>query len=211
MCSSDLSDASTWPSPVVRSAAISTTRSPVAGSSPVVAAIEAADLLVMSAISYLREATRDTCIAALDAARASGTAVAVDTGSATAILQAGPAQVRRFLDQVDIVLGNDEEVAALTSDQPSGWLGSLPNLVIKHGAGGASWWSNGVAVTRRPSRVTQLVDATGAGDAFNAGALAVIVASGDLVEIPKGVKQMALEAGATAAASACQRMGAWPV
>lgn len=174
------------------------------------AAIERADVLVMSAATFMRPSTREAAIAALDVARAHSTVVVVDTANANAIVDCGPSNVRRFLDQVDIIIGNDEEVASLTSDQPSGWLGSLPNLVIKHGPGGASWWSNGAAVTRRPSRVSALRDVTGAGDAFTAGVMTVLAQHGDFLDIPKPTKQQALEAGATAAAMACEQSGAWP-
>lgn len=173
-------------------------------------AVAGADLLVMSVATFLRPQTRDVAMAALDVARASDTAVAIDTASARQIADCGPALVRRFLDQVDIVLGNDDELAALTSDQPSGWLGTLPNLIIKHGPGGASWWSSGVAVTRRPSRATTVVDVTGAGDAFNAGVLAVLASAGDFFDVTKPTKQRALEQAATAAAAACGQHGAWP-
>jgi sugar/nucleoside kinase (ribokinase family) len=174
------------------------------------AAIESASLLIMSASTFMRPQTRPAALAALDAARAADTVVAVDTSSAAQIGECGPALVRRFLDQVDIVLGNDEEVAALTSDQPSGWLGTLPNLVIKHGAGGASWWSSGVAVTRRPSRTASPVDVSGAGDAFDAGVLGVLALAGELIEISKATKQRALESGAATAAQVCSQRGAWP-
>ena len=53
----------------------------------------------------------------------------VDTANANAIVDCGPSNVRRFLDQVDIIIGNDEEVASLTSDQPSGWRVARPGCL----------------------------------------------------------------------------------
>jgi sugar/nucleoside kinase (ribokinase family) len=174
------------------------------------AAIEQADVLVMSTTLYLRNETRDLSLEILDIARATDTAVVVDAADATAIRDAGPMNVRRFLDQADIVVANDEEVAALTSDQPAGWLGSLPNMVITHRAGGASWWSNGTPVARKSAAPVDIVDTMGAGGAFLAGVIVVLSDSGEFIDINKSTKLRALELGVSVAATACSQEGPWP-
>lgn len=173
-------------------------------------AIAGAEVLIGNLRSYLRPETHDVALHALAAAREADTVVVMDVAEAALIAAAKPKHIRRYLDQVDIILANDEEVSALTADQPKGWLGSLPNLIIKHGPGGASWWSHGEPVARRSAASADVVDTTGAGDAFCAGLVATLALVNEFVEIRGRNKNAALENANAVAGQACRQLGAWP-
>ena len=74
-----------------------------------------------------------------------------------------------LLEHVDVVLPNEAEAGAL-ADQ---WAGYPGELVVKRGAHGATWQQAGhpgLSAAAPPG--VAFVDATGAGDSFNAGFLA---------------------------------------
>lgn len=66
-------------------------------------------------------------------------------------------------DELDVVSGADDPVAELLA-------GGVPEVVVKHGAGGATSHTATGAV-HRPARTVPVVDTVGAGDAFVAGLL----------------------------------------
>ena len=146
--------------------------------------LDGCDWLHLSAYSLLAEPVWAAALAAVGAARASGTRVSLDLSSTTAIEQYGAAEFRALVIRLspDLIFGTRAETALL---------GPLPaaKVVTKLGA-------DGVLVGGRhyPALTVQAVDATGAGDAFAAGYLV-------------GGVQLGLEAAARAVAT----MGAMPV
>ncbi|CAB4343317.1 MAG: hypothetical protein F2839_06270 [Actinobacteria bacterium] len=173
--------------------------------------IRVSDVLVMSAYTYLRQETRELAAHIINVARENDVPIVIDAASSAPILEMGAVNARRFLDQADIIFANDDEMAALTSDLPQGWLGSIPNIVIKHGARGASWWSNGQIVSKRPARKTTVVDTTGAGDALLAGVVSALAGAKMFIDIPQEIKAEALDYGLVVASKCCAQVGAWPV
>ena len=95
----------------------------------------------------------------------------------------------------DLLLPNADEAAVLGEER----LRAIAReTVVKHGAEGATW-SDGNREVRVPAVPAEVVDTTGAGDAFAAGLLGVW---------PAGEPAAALEAGAALAATIVAREGA---
>ncbi len=76
----------------------------------------------------------------------------------------------------------------------------VPELVIKFGASGATWTDGIKSIAERALRLDEVIDTTGAGDAFAAGFLSVW----------PGDPQAALQAGARLAAQAVVQPGGRP-
>jgi ribokinase len=135
----------------------------------------------------LRAGSRAAALEAIARARAAGMTVSVDPSS-WALLEAGA------IPPVDLLLPNEQEAAVL------GRL-AFPEVVVKRGAAGARW-TDGTTTIEVPAQPAQVVDTTGAGDAFAAGLLTARLAGAGPRE--------ALEAGCRTAAAAVARVGARP-
>jgi sugar/nucleoside kinase (ribokinase family) len=142
------------------------------------------------AIGYtlLRRGSGPGAIAALDRACGAGMTVSVDASS-WALLAPGA------LPPADLLLANEDEAARL---EPIAGFGEV---VIKRGAAGARW-TDGRETIEVPAQAAEVVDTTGAGDAFAAGLLSARLAG-------VGPRE-ALEAGCRTAAAAVARVGARP-
>ena len=175
-----------------------------------VQAIKVASVLVMSAYTFMRPQTHSLALQALEIAKASSTRVVIDAASSAPIRSWGADRVREFLGQADLVLANDDEIAALTEDGHESWLHSLPNIVIKHGPGGASWWSYGELHTQLPAQDISVVDTTGAGDALCGGLVARMVMFADWEQVSDADRKAALESAISTASECCTHIGAWP-
>lgn len=176
----------------------------------VMTAVREAQVVIGSLRSYLRPETHAAAIELLAAAREADTVVIMDAADAALIAAAKPKHIRRYLDQVDIIVAGDAEVSALTSDQPKGWLGSLSNLVVRHLPGGSSWWSHGEPVARRPFDPVGAIDSTGTTAAFTAGLVATLALVSEFTEIRGRNKNAALDNGNAVAAQCGRQLGAWP-
>lgn len=162
-----------------------------------------ADWLCMSGYALLRAATRAWAVEALTAARERGWSIAVDAASAAPLAEFGAAA---FLDVIGtdvVLLANEDEARVLTGiadpTEAAAVLASrVGSAVVKRGAAGVVWSTHGesVAVAAVPAEV---VDTTGAGDAFAAGFLAA-----------DGAGAHALRAGVDLAARAVTQVGARP-
>jgi sugar/nucleoside kinase (ribokinase family) len=131
--------------------------------------LESATWLFLSGYSLMRTPDPQRLVEIAAVARAHGTRVAVDLSSAAMLSRFGG---REFFDlctalRPAVVFGNDAEWSA---DHGSFGAGGSTVLVLKHGAGGASFVIDGVVDERRPVR-GPVVDVTGAGDALAAGFL----------------------------------------
>jgi sugar/nucleoside kinase (ribokinase family) len=145
--------------------------------------VEHGDHLHVVGYALLRDGPRASALAAIDRARAAGVTVSVDPSS-WALLRVGA------IPPVDLLLPNAAE-AALLSDHPAG------TLVTKLGPDGARWGD-----ARVPAEPVEVVDTTGAGDAFAAGFLTARLGGAGPRE--------ALEAGCRLAARAVAQVGARP-
>ncbi|WP_213815509.1 PfkB family carbohydrate kinase [Glaciihabitans sp. dw_435] len=141
-------------------------------------------------------------------ARALGVEVSIDPGSAGFLADFGP---RAFLDAIrgtSIIFPNLEEGRQLTG-QHDPWLittqlaRTFPVVVLTLGDGGVIVARGGQHPTRVAAVDLEVVDPTGAGDAFAAGFLANWVVTGD--------PMLAAAAGSQVAAKAVTEMGGRPL
>jgi ribokinase len=159
------------------------------------------DHLHVAGYAVLRDGSRAAATAALEAARAAGVTTSLDPSSAALLHRSSFSGVH-----VDLLRCNAAEAAALT-----GWTEPLAcarallplagEVVITLGADGALW-TDGTRVEDVPSAPAEVVDTTGAGDAFVAGLLAARAAGAEPRE--------ALAAACRAAALAVALPGARP-
>ena len=124
------------------------------------------DRLHVPGYSLVQPPVRDTAIAAADLARRAGMGISVDLSSTSAIEDAGVDAFREVLLTVgpDTVFANEDE-AALVGDL------EVETLVVKRGARGCVVRRAGDERDYAAERA-EVVDTTGAGDAFAAGFLA---------------------------------------
>lgn len=132
------------------------------------------DAAVFSAYCFIGEKQRAYAHAVLADAKAQGKAIIIDIGTA-AFYALGREQLLSECTSATHVLMNQHELALLSgeSDIQAG-IGVLHkmgfrNLVIKLGAAGSLVSSNGKQTTVPALAIPNVVDTTGAGDAFTAG------------------------------------------
>jgi ribokinase len=148
-------------------------------------------VLHVSGYALLRHGPRAAALTAMDRARDAGMKISVDPASAAPL-----ANDPVFLDRItpiDLLLPNEDEVEVLGRQL------NVPEIVITRGARGSTWTDGFESVDER-AMPADVVDTTGAGDAFAAGFLSVWPGS-----VPD-----ALAAGARLAAEAVQRRGGRP-
>jgi ribokinase len=131
--------------------------------------------------ALMREGARPGALAAIERAQAADMTVSVDPSS-WALIRPGA------IPDVDLLLPNEREAEVL---------GDRDDMVVKLGAAGASWGDVHV-----PAEPVEVVDTTGAGDAFAAGLLSARLNGAD--------RATALRAACAAAARVVGRVGARP-
>jgi len=162
--------------------------------------------LHLSGYTLLNEGPRDAGLAALSLAQAADMTVSVDPSSAALIEEAGVARFLEWTRGVDLLLANRDEALLLagTDDVTSAAsrLGdTYREVVVKLGRDGALWQQGFIAASAPADRV-EVVDTTGAGDAFAAGFLASWLLHPE--------PETALAAGNRLAARAVTKVGARP-
>ncbi len=162
----------------------------------VLPAVGGFDHLHLSGYVLLDASSRPAGLAALAAARAAGLTTSVDPQAAPMLNPEFLAWVRG----VDLLLPNADELAALGGESAVLDAG-IGAVAATAGAAGASWTDRS-GHWRAEARAAQVVDATGAGDAFDAGLLAAWLTGAG----PAG----ALRAGCRAAAAAVGCRGGRP-
>lgn len=167
------------------------------------AALAPADLPSFAGVAHvhvsgyvlLDPSSRPAGLAAIAAARTAGATVSVDP-------QAAPALNAGFLDLIrgaTLLLPNAAELAALGGVEAA--LAAVHAIAWTDGSAGAHW-ADGDGRWSVPAPPADVVDATGAGDAFDAGLLAAWLAGAGPAD--------ALRAGCAAGAAAVSRRGARP-
>ncbi len=114
--------------------------------------------------SLARDPLRSTAVAAVRAARRNGARISIDLSSA-AVLAEGGAELRQLVGELepDVALANEAEAELFgTLDAPT--------VVVKRGALGCSVHTRAETLDHAAQEV-DVVDTTGAGDAFAAGFL----------------------------------------
>jgi sugar/nucleoside kinase (ribokinase family) len=160
--------------------------------------------LHLSGYVLLDERCRPAGLRALHLARGAGMTISVDPASAAPLRRAG-----EFLDWVagvDVLMPNADEAAVLTGEaDPRACAEALAHrfgeVVVTLGADGALW-TDGQRLVHAPAPAAEVVDTTGAGDAFAAAWLAARRGGDE----PEG----ALARGCAAGSAAVARAGARP-
>jgi len=133
--------------------------------------------LHLSGYTLFEPETRDTALTALAWARERGMTISVDPSSASLLAAVGPAHVRHWTRGADLCFPNLDEGRILSGETDpeaiaralSAWYGAV---VLTMGAAGALWIRAGEPSLMCASEQIEVVDSTGAGDAFCAGFLA---------------------------------------
>ena len=102
------------------------------------------------------------------------------------IVVRSPSLVVEHLDYADIVFFNNVEIRMLEKRTGVNPLENKSNsstiIVVKHGDGGASVYESGRLVARASPPVVDVVDVTGAGDAFDAAFMVYYLDTGSIIE-----------------------------
>jgi sugar/nucleoside kinase (ribokinase family) len=162
--------------------------------------------LHLSGYALLHEGSRPAALAALERARAARMRVSVDPSSTALLRAVGPDRFLWWTEGADLLLANAEEAEALTGladpQAAAEALGTTyAEVVLKRGSRGAIW-RGGFITASAPAEVVDVVDTTGAGDAFAAGFLTSWLLHPE--------PESALAAGARLAARAVARPGGRP-
>lgn len=172
-------------------------------------AVAGAALVHVSGYALFDPGTRAAGVAALAAAAAAGATASVDAASAAPLRSVGSSAFLSWTRAAHVLFANVDEARALLGSPPAAPDPGARHLaatfggevVLKHGAAGAIW-AHGPDVTAVPAVPAEVVDPTGAGDAFAAGYLAARLAGAPVED--------ALRAGAVQGAAAVSRVGARP-
>jgi ribokinase len=149
--------------------------------------------LHLSGYPLLDEGSRAAGLHALQEARSRGITSSVDAASVHPLRQVGVPAFLSWVRGVDLLLANRDEAALLAGPAPYA-------VVVKLGADGALWTAPDREPVTVPADPVDVVDTTGAGDAFAAGLLAAWLAGADPAS--------ALRAGARLGAAAVRTLGA---
>ena len=169
--------------------------------------LDAVGLVMVSGYSFFAPGPRAAVHDLLRRAKARGIAIAIDPASVGFLQEVGSAQFLEWTRGADWIFANQSEAEALTGlvgfERQIAALGpNFSNVVIKRGAEGAVLGGgDGVRVTL-PAPVVDVVDSTGAGDAFAAGFIAALLAGEP--------EAHALAQGIAAGARAVQQLGGQP-
>lgn len=132
--------------------------------------------LHLSGYALLNEGSRPAALGALEQAREARMRVSVDPSSTALLRAVGPDRFLWWTEHADLLLANAEEAAELTGlRDPYAAAEALGatygEVVVKRGDHGALW-RGGFITASAPAEAVEVVDTTGAGDAFAAGFLA---------------------------------------
>ncbi|QIG39411.1 sugar kinase [Microbacterium sp. 4R-513] len=174
--------------------------------------LEHARLLHVTGVTLaISDSARATVFAAIERARAAGVRVSFDVNHRSRLWSTETARpvLREATALADILFAGDDEAAIVLDaetppclEETAEALASLGprEVVLKHGAAGASAWLEGV-LTSAPAVAVPVVDTVGAGDAFVAGYLSELLA-----EAPT---EKRLGTATRTGAFACRHPGDW--
>jgi sugar/nucleoside kinase (ribokinase family) len=136
---------------------------------------DSADWLYVSGYSLLSEPSRSAALTALSTARERGWSIAVDAASAAPLQRVGADTFLGWLGDGVLLFANADEALVLTGiEEPASSAAALAartgQAIVKLGAGGALW-SDGSGMRSIAALPSDVIDSTGAGDAFAAGFL----------------------------------------
>ncbi len=169
--------------------------------------IKNSSVVVMSAYTFLRVETRPIAQQVVEIVEQSPARLVLDAASSAPIANVGVDLVREYLKQADLVLANEDEFDLLGD---SNWTQSVNNLVIKLGAKGAKWLTNGEDSCSLLANSVNVVDTTGAGDSFLAGLVSVLADHEDWFALGNEDRELALQRAVETAEQNITKVGAGP-
>jgi ribokinase len=150
---------------------------------------------------------RSAALAALTLARESGLSISVGAASSAPLRAVGGEQFLRWIGRDVLLFANRDEARVLTDDEDatraaSALAARVGRAIVTDGADGAAW-SDGTSPVTVPAPAVDIVDSTGAGDAFAAAVLVALSNGSSPAE--------ALRRGHALAARACGVVGGRPL
>jgi sugar/nucleoside kinase (ribokinase family) len=164
-------------------------------------------MLVISGYSLFEAGPRAAVMGLMAAAIARRVPIAIDPASVGFLEEVGPANFVAWTAGASTIFANESEALALTGEhgteaQMRALTAAYPRAVIKRGARGAIVGDRGGMRLSRPAPLVQVIDSTGAGDAFAATFIAAELGGASL--------EAALEQAIAAGAAAVTRIGGRP-
>lgn len=141
----------------------------------------------------------------IEKARAAGMTISLDCSWDAELLSKG-SEMGAFISSVDVFLPNESEFDHLIQ---SGWdEGTASLTIVKCGSEGAKALEKGIWITA-PATPAKVVDATGAGDAFNGGFLSAWLAGNSLLNcLAEGNRCGLISIGQTGGTGGMRELGA---
>ncbi|WP_417581094.1 carbohydrate kinase family protein [Pelagibacterium sp.] len=170
--------------------------------------LDGMDRLHISGYALFEPRPRAAVMALADRANARNIPVSVDPASTGFLAAVGQDNFLGWARHAEIIFPNADEAELLTGksaaeDQVSALLELFPRVVLKRGKLGAVYGARNGQARALPADAVDVVDTTGAGDAFLAGFLAA--------EMRGEAPDLALAAAIAAGARAVSRLGAQPL
>lgn len=164
-------------------------------------------LLLVSGYALFAAGPRAAVLALMKAARARGIATAIDPASVGFLREIGPENFLKWTAGTGTIFANRDEAQELTGtvelQLQMQTLGRFyGQVVIKRGSAGAALGGRAGTALSLPAPASDIVDSTGAGDAFAAAFIASTLAG--------GTPETALRAGIAAGARAVAIIGGQP-
>lgn len=169
--------------------------------------LDEAGYLMISGYTLFAEGPRKAAQWMAEEARARGVPVAVDAASVGFVREVGVAEFINWTNGLSTLFANDDEAAVLSGETElvaqMRVLGrTYGRVVIKLGARGAAIGDAGGVRLMRSAPVVEVVDTTGAGDAFAAAFVSAELAGAD--------EAVCLERGIAAGSAAVTQVGGQP-
>lgn len=169
--------------------------------------LDGIDLLHLSGYSLFDARVRTAVLDLVGRARARDVPLSIDPGSTGFLREVGPAAFLGWIDPVEVLLPNLEEARLLTGrngaeEAATALLEVATVVAVTCGGAGAIVTSRGSSPRAVPAPTVEVVDTTGAGDAFAGSFLAAWLAGVDPL--------VAARAGVAAGARAISRPGGRP-
>lgn len=156
--------------------------------------LEGVRMVMISGYSFFAAGPRGAVQSLLAEARARGIGIAIDPASVGFLAEVGPDQFRRWVGEAEWLFANESEAEVLTGiadfdDQIRSLGEQFTHVVIKRGRFGAVLGGRDGVRVARSAPLVDVVDTTGAGDAFAAGFVAALL-SGESLEtcLDKGIE-----------------------
>lgn len=164
-------------------------------------------MLAVSGYSYFADGPREAVMALMRAARERGIGTVVDPASVGFLREVGAETFLRWTQGTGTIFANLDEALELTgSSDPNLQMQTLgrffERVVLKRGAAGAALGGRKGVVLSLPAPASEVVDSTGAGDAFAAAFIAA--------ELKGRTPEACLKAGIEAGSRAVMTIGGQP-